>query len=66
MEDFAKKSTDLDEWVLSEVLRKLTLEKIKANVSKCEEFCADGNLYFLHLLGMDTVGHANKPNSLLV
>lgn len=66
MEDFAKKSTDLDEWVLNEVLRKLKYEAINKNLSKCEEFCANGNLFFLHLLGMDTVGHANKPNSLLV
>lgn len=63
MEDFAKRSIDLDEWVLKEVVNKLREER---DNSQCNEFCLDGNLYFLHLLGMDSVGHASKPNSLSV
>lgn len=59
MIDFAKNSTELDHWVL----RKLRLELVIQDDQNCTDFCANGNFFFLHLLGTDTAGHAHKPYS---
>lgn len=61
MEDFGKNNTEvLDEWVFSKV--KSTLKNLE-NCKFCDEYFTTGNLFFLHLLGIDTAGHAFKPQS---
>ena len=51
--------TLLDEWVFLNV--KQFFSEIKKN--DCNNVCDEKNVFFLHLLGMDTVGHIYKPNS---
>lgn len=59
MVDFSQNSTILDKWVLNQV----SAEFLKQFKQKCTKFCANGNFFFLHLLGTDTAGHAHKPHS---
>uniref|UniRef100_A0A4W5PRR2 GPI ethanolamine phosphate transferase 1 n=1 Tax=Hucho hucho TaxID=62062 RepID=A0A4W5PRR2_9TELE len=61
-EDFA--STDasrLDTWVFDEV--KLFLQSARENSSLMSSLKKDQNVFFLHLLGIDTNGHAHRPMS---
>ncbi|KAL1006607.1 hypothetical protein UPYG_G00074380 [Umbra pygmaea] len=61
-EDFA--STDasrLDTWVFDEV--KLFLQSARENSSLMSSLQEDQNVFFLHLLGIDTNGHAHRPQS---
>lgn len=61
-EDFA--STDasrLDTWVFTQV--KSFFHSAKSNSSLRESLLEDKNVFFLHLLGIDTNGHAHRPMS---
>ncbi|XP_029002551.1 GPI ethanolamine phosphate transferase 1 isoform X2 [Betta splendens] len=61
-EDFA--STDaskLDTWVFNQV--KTFFQSAKANSSLRASLFEDKNIFFLHLLGIDTNGHAHRPMS---
>lgn len=61
-EDFA--STDaskLDSWVFGQV--KSFFESAKHNSSLNATLHEDKNVFFLHLLGLDTNGHAHRPMS---
>ncbi|CAG9859115.1 unnamed protein product [Phyllotreta striolata] len=63
VEDFAKLDTgELDSWVFdrAETFLKQTVSECKKD---CEQYYASGNVYFLHLLGIDTAGHGYKPHS---
>ncbi|XP_050294531.1 GPI ethanolamine phosphate transferase 1 [Anthonomus grandis grandis] len=65
IEDFGRKNTwDLDIWVFNKV-RKFLLEEVNQCGSRdnCSKFFANGNIFFLHLLGIDTAGHGYKPES---
>ncbi|XP_068565840.1 GPI ethanolamine phosphate transferase 1 isoform X2 [Cebidichthys violaceus] len=61
-EDFA--STDasrLDTWVFTQV--KSFFQSAKSNSSLRDSLLEDENIFFLHLLGIDTNGHAHRPMS---
>ncbi|XP_061877166.1 GPI ethanolamine phosphate transferase 1 isoform X1 [Entelurus aequoreus] len=61
-EDFA--STDasrLDSWVFTQV--KSFFQSAKSNPTLMASLLEDKNVYFLHLLGIDTNGHAHRPMS---
>uniref|UniRef100_A0A667YYD6 GPI ethanolamine phosphate transferase 1 n=1 Tax=Myripristis murdjan TaxID=586833 RepID=A0A667YYD6_9TELE len=61
-EDFA--STDasrLDSWVFAQV--KLFFQSAKSNSSLKASLNEGQNVFFLHLLGIDTNGHAHRPMS---
>uniref|UniRef100_H3CRR9 GPI ethanolamine phosphate transferase 1 n=1 Tax=Tetraodon nigroviridis TaxID=99883 RepID=H3CRR9_TETNG len=61
-EDFA--STDasrLDTWVFTQV--KSFFHSAKSNTSLKARLLEDKNVFFLHLLGIDTNGHAHRPMS---
>uniref|UniRef100_A0A7N5ZV31 GPI ethanolamine phosphate transferase 1 n=1 Tax=Anabas testudineus TaxID=64144 RepID=A0A7N5ZV31_ANATE len=61
-EDFA--STDaskLDTWVFTQV--KSFFQSAKSNSSLKASLLEDKNIFFLHLLGIDTNGHAHRPMS---
>ncbi|XP_056290484.1 GPI ethanolamine phosphate transferase 1 [Pseudoliparis swirei] len=61
-EDFA--STDasrLDTWVFTQV--KSFFQSAKSNSSLMANLLEDENVFFLHLLGIDTNGHAHRPMS---
>lgn len=55
MEDFSTDSTLLDKWVFDKFDEVLKQEK--------EELRKKGVVIFLHFLGMDSAGHAYKPNT---
>ncbi|XP_072545788.1 GPI ethanolamine phosphate transferase 1 [Salminus brasiliensis] len=62
MEDFA--STDaskLDTWVFDEV--KAFLNSAKGNETLLSKLHEEQSVFFLHLLGIDTNGHAHRPMS---
>ena len=60
-EDFSKDATHLDTWVFERV------EELFASASQDPELDArlrqDKNVFFLHLLGLDTTGHSYRPYS---
>nr|CAI5839310.1 unnamed protein product [Callosobruchus analis] len=63
-EDFGEIHTErLDQWVFEKVFAFL-----RQDVRKCSRSCAKyytrGNVFFLHLLGVDTAGHGFKPANL--
>uniref|UniRef100_A0A1A7XCS9 GPI ethanolamine phosphate transferase 1 n=2 Tax=Iconisemion striatum TaxID=60296 RepID=A0A1A7XCS9_9TELE len=61
-EDFA--STDasrLDTWVFTQV--KTFFQSSKSNSTLKASLLEDKNIFFLHLLGIDTNGHAHRPMS---
>ncbi|XP_037135678.1 GPI ethanolamine phosphate transferase 1 isoform X3 [Syngnathus acus] len=61
-EDFA--STDasrLDSWVFTQV--KSLFQSAKSNSTLMASLLQDKNVFFLHLLGIDTNGHAHRPMS---
>ncbi|RZB39265.1 Phosphodiest, Metalloenzyme, and/or Sulfatase domain containing protein, partial [Asbolus verrucosus] len=62
IQDFGKNNTAaLDLWVF-EHLRDFLEEQKKC--LDCFDFWENGNIFFLHLLGIDTAGHGYKPDSL--
>ena len=60
-EDFSKEAWALDEWVFERV--KGLFEEAKTNATLDGELRKEKNVFFLHLLGLDTAGHANRPYS---
>ncbi|XP_056631066.1 GPI ethanolamine phosphate transferase 1-like [Diorhabda sublineata] len=63
IEDFGKNDTGLlDTWVFQKVDKFLKTE-IATCIINCKPYYAQGNIYFLHLLGIDTAGHGYKPHS---
>jgi phosphatidylinositol glycan class N len=60
-EDFSKDATHLDTWVFDKV------EELFASAAQDKELDArlrqDKNVFFLHLLGLDTTGHSYRPYS---
>lgn len=60
-EDFSKDATHLDTWVFDRV------EELFARAGQDPELNArlrqDKNVFFLHLLGLDTTGHSYRPYS---
>jgi len=51
----------LDEWVFARV--EALFAQAAANASLAAELRTDGAVFFLHLLALDTIGHAAKPHS---
>ncbi|XP_059801212.1 GPI ethanolamine phosphate transferase 1 isoform X2 [Hypanus sabinus] len=61
-EDFAAEDASrLDTWVFNEV--KNFFQYAKSNETLSKKMKADQVVYFLHLLGLDTNGHAHRPKS---
>ncbi|KAI8908971.1 Phosphatidylinositolglycan class N-domain-containing protein [Gorgonomyces haynaldii] len=61
-EDFSKEdASDLDTWVFDHVER--LFEEAKTNNTLNDMMHADKTVFFLHLLGLDTNGHAHRPHS---
>ncbi|RCN35187.1 hypothetical protein ANCCAN_18962 [Ancylostoma caninum] len=61
-EDFASNEAyKLDEWVFDHV--EAFFEEAKNNTELWQSLSAGKNIFFLHLLGLDTNGHGNKPHS---
>ncbi|XP_015210381.2 GPI ethanolamine phosphate transferase 1 [Lepisosteus oculatus] len=61
-EDFAAKdASKLDTWVFDEV--KAFFESAKENKTLLSRLREDKIVFFLHLLGLDTNGHAHRPMS---
>ncbi|KAK3515446.1 hypothetical protein QTP70_021410 [Hemibagrus guttatus] len=62
MEDFASKdASKLDTWVFDQV--KDLLRSAKENQTLMSQLHKDQIVFFLHLLGIDTNGHAHRPMS---
>ncbi|GAM88281.1 hypothetical protein ANO11243_063140 [Dothideomycetidae sp. 11243] len=61
LEDFSKDATELDIWVFDRV--KAFFEEAKTNKTLSTMLEADKNVFFLHLLGLDTSGHSYRPYS---
>lgn len=61
MQDFSGKNSPsiLDNWVFDQVDKLFELQENRT----CTDLCERGNIYFLHLLGLDTAGHSFKPTS---
>lgn len=60
-EDFSKDAWALDEWVFDRV--RGLFRDAKTNATLDAELRKDKNVFFLHLLGLDTTGHAHRPYS---
>lgn len=60
-EDFSKDATRLDFWVFDRV--KAFFAQAAANRTLNEALRQDKNVFFLHLLGLDTTGHSYRPYS---
>ncbi|KAF2124937.1 PigN-domain-containing protein [Dothidotthia symphoricarpi CBS 119687] len=60
-EDFSKDAWLLDEWVFVRV--KKLFSDAKTNNTLDTQLRQGGNVFFLHLLGLDTTGHAHRPYS---
>ncbi|KAF2002333.1 PigN-domain-containing protein [Amniculicola lignicola CBS 123094] len=60
-EDFSKDALELDIWVFEKV--KKLFEDAKLNATLDAELRQEKNVFFLHLLGLDTTGHAHRPYS---
>ncbi|EQK98964.1 putative protein MCD4, required for GPI anchor synthesis [Ophiocordyceps sinensis CO18] len=60
-EDFSKDATRLDYWVFDRV--KAFLTEAASNQTLNKSLRQDKNVFFLHLLGLDTSGHAYRPYS---
>ena len=60
-EDFSKDAAQLDTWVFDKV--KALFESAKTNSTLNAALREDKNVFFLHLLGLDTTGHSYRPYS---
>lgn len=60
-EDFSQAGWVLDEWVFDRV--KQMFADAKTNATLNYELRQEKNVFFLHLLGLDTTGHGNRPYS---
>ena len=60
-EDYTQDATLLDIWVFNKV--KELFEEAQRNQSLNDALREDKNVFFLHLLGLDTTGHAYRPYS---
>ncbi|KAF2748611.1 GPI ethanolamine phosphate transferase 1 [Sporormia fimetaria CBS 119925] len=61
MEDYSKEALELDLWVFDKV--KTMFTEAKNNATLDAELRKDQNVFFLHLLGLDTAGHSHRPYS---
>lgn len=59
-EDFTKDAVELDLFVLTKLKELLFNSTSKPELDSLLR--ADGTVFFLHLLGLDTTGHAYRPN----
>lgn len=64
-EDFSGKDSSwkLDEWVFDNI--KMFLKTAESNAHLNDLLHQEKNVFFLHLLGLDTAGHTIKPHSLM-
>lgn len=60
-EDFTKSSIDLDKFVFDHVSRLFASAEIDKNVDR--QLRENKQVFFLHLLGIDTAGHSYRPYS---
>lgn len=60
-EDFSKDGWVLDTWVFDKV--KALFAEAKTNATLDAELRKEQNVFFLHLLGLDTIGHSHRPYS---
>ncbi|KAF2795887.1 GPI ethanolamine phosphate transferas-like protein [Melanomma pulvis-pyrius CBS 109.77] len=60
-EDSSKDALELDLWVFDKV--KKLFQDAKSNATLNAELRKEKNVFFLHLLGLDTTGHAHRPYS---
>lgn len=60
-EDSSKDAWVLDEWVFERVKR--LFEDARTNATLDAQLRQDKSVFFLHLLGLDTTGHAKRPYS---
>lgn len=60
-EDYSKDATELDTWVFGKV--KAMFARAKTDQALDQELRQDKNVFFLHLLGLDSTGHTHRPYS---
>lgn len=60
-EDSSRDATELDYWVFDRV--KALFKDAETNKTLNMRLGQDKNVFFLHLLGLDTTGHAHRPYS---
>ncbi|ODV94074.1 hypothetical protein PACTADRAFT_4030 [Pachysolen tannophilus NRRL Y-2460] len=60
-EDFSKSSIELDKFVFDHLYS--LFNNASNDFKLMKEIKQDGNIFFLHLLGLDTAGHSYKPYS---
>lgn len=60
-EDFSTDATMLDTWVFDKV--KAMFKEARTNHTLDQELRKEKNVFFLHLLGLDTTGHSYRPYS---
>ncbi|KAL8693040.1 MAG: hypothetical protein Q9218_002056 [Villophora microphyllina] len=60
-EDFSRDATELDTWVFDKA--KNLFKSASTNATLDAALREDRNVFFLHLLGLDTTGHAYRPYS---